>query len=182
MRTARLTAEPISVEHLDEVWPWEADARVARWMWPGHLGGPRTRRQSREVLELFAAEWTRDGIGLWLWREDGVAVARGGLRHTALDDMRVIEVGWLVDPDRQGEGIATELARASVDHAFAALGFDLVTARTLPDNLRVASRDGEARDDLRPRHRPRRIAARPLRAGAAAVGPGLAILARVERL
>lgn len=135
MRTARLTAEPISVEHLDEVWPWEADARVARWMWPGHLGGPRTRRQSREVLALFAAEWTRDGIGLWLWREDGVAVARGGLRHTALDDMRVIEVGWLVDPDRQGEGIATELARASVEHAFAALGFDLVTARTLPDNF-----------------------------------------------
>jgi RimJ/RimL family protein N-acetyltransferase len=135
VRTARLTAEPISVDHLDEVWPWEADPRVARWMWPGHLGGPRTRDQSREVLGLFAAEWKRDGIGLWLWREDGVAVARGGLRHTALDDTRVIEVGWLVDPDRQGKGIATELARASVDHAFAVLGFDLVTARTLPDNF-----------------------------------------------
>jgi len=135
LNTARLTAEPIGVAHVDEVWPWEADPRVARWMWPGHLGGPRTREQSRQLLELFAVEWKRDGVGLWLWREDGVAVARGGLRYTELDGRRVMEVGWLVDPDRHGEGIATELARASVDHGFAVLGLHLVTARTLPDNL-----------------------------------------------
>lgn len=135
MKTARLTAEPISVEHLDEVWPWEADERVARWMWPGHLGGPRTREQSRQILEHFAGEWETYGYGLWLWRDHGVAVARGGLRPTLLDGEPVVEVGWLVDPDRHGEGIATELARASVDYGFQTLDLALVTARTLPDNL-----------------------------------------------
>jgi len=134
LRTERLTAEPVGPQHLDEVWPWEADERVARWMWPAHLGGPRTREQSLSTLELFAGEWRRDGIGLWLWRENGVAVARGGLRYTELDGQRVIEIGWLVDPDRHGEGIGTELARASVAYGFETLHLTRITSRTLPDN------------------------------------------------
>jgi RimJ/RimL family protein N-acetyltransferase len=132
--TARLTCEPISPAHLDEVWPWEADPRVARWMWPGHLGGPRTREQSLQVLQIFAAEWERNGLGFWLWREDGAAVARGGLRYTLLEDEPIVEVGWLVDPDRQGEGIATELGRASLAYGFDDRGFKEITARTLHDN------------------------------------------------
>jgi ribosomal-protein-alanine N-acetyltransferase len=45
-----------------------------------------------------------------------------------------IEVGWAVAPDRWGEGIATELARASIELAFAEFDLDEVVSFTLTTN------------------------------------------------
>ena len=45
-----------------------------------------------------------------------------------------MEIGWAVVPERWGEGLGTELARASVAVAFGELGLDTVVAFTQPGN------------------------------------------------
>jgi RimJ/RimL family protein N-acetyltransferase len=130
-----LKPERLRVAHLDEIWRWEADPRVAQWMWPGELGGPRTRAQTRATLEFLAAEHQRDGFGLCLWRKDGTAIARGGLRRASLEGEAVVEVGWMVDPEHWGQGHATDLGRAAIDWGLATLGLDTIWAWTLPTNV-----------------------------------------------
>ena len=49
-----------------------------------------------------------------------------------------IELGWVITPERWGEGLATELGQASVDVAFGQLGLPELVAFTTPGN--VASR------------------------------------------
>jgi ribosomal-protein-alanine N-acetyltransferase len=65
-------------------------------------------------------------------------VGRGGLQHTFVAGVNEIEVAWAIVPQRWGEGLATELARAAVDVAFDDLGLNQLVAFTLPSN--VASR------------------------------------------
>jgi len=45
-----------------------------------------------------------------------------------------VEIGWTVDPDRWGQGLATELGAASVAHAFGPLGLAEVVSFTLIEN------------------------------------------------
>ena len=57
----------------------------------------------------------------------------------------MLEVGWVVDPRRQREGIASEAGRGSLDWCFANLGVDQVCSVIHPDNAasaRVAAKLG----------------------------------------
>ena len=57
----------------------------------------------------------------------------------------MLEVGWVVDPLRRGEGIATEAGRASIDWCFAQLGASEVCSIIRAENIpsaRVAARLG----------------------------------------
>jgi RimJ/RimL family protein N-acetyltransferase len=61
------------------------------------------------------------------------------------------EIGWLVDPDRWGEGLATEGARAALDDLFGRVGLPRVIAFALPDNrasLQVMERCGMSRGGI----------------------------------
>ena len=53
------------------------------------------------------------------------------LRDAGRDE---VENGWTVDPDRWGQGPATELDAASVAHAFGPLGLAEVVSFTLIEN------------------------------------------------
>jgi [ribosomal protein S5]-alanine N-acetyltransferase len=101
------------------------------------MGGVETRGQVAAGLEQAAAQWERDGFGLWMLFDaaTGEPVARGGLERTEFDGRPEVELAWLVTPERWGEGIATELGAAAIEVAFGTLGLPDVVAFTLPDNL-----------------------------------------------
>jgi RimJ/RimL family protein N-acetyltransferase len=104
-------------------------------LWPRHLGGPRTRSQTEAVFERDLAHWNRHGFGQWWWRDrDGELVARGGLQWTMVGGEAAIEVGWAVIPECWNDGIATELAEASIATGFEELGLDSIVAYTLVTN------------------------------------------------
>jgi RimJ/RimL family protein N-acetyltransferase len=50
--------------------------------------------------------------------------------------MPAVEVGWRLNADYWGRGLATEGARAAVRHAFAELGLNSLVSFTVPKNLR----------------------------------------------
>lgn len=147
-RSARLAAERPDVRrHLDWAADHFADAQVAKWHWPGPLGGPRTREQVRERLRIQAAQCARDGYTLWVWRElaSGELVGQIGLQPAEVEGERVVEVGWSVAPERWGDGFATEAARVSIDWGFERAGLREIVSFGMVDNaasLRVMEKLG----------------------------------------
>lgn len=132
MRSARLDGEPLSVEaHGETLARWEADPRVGATM-----GGVRPAIESYATTARLAADWGRHGFGLYAWRErsTGALVARGGIRRAVLEGQPCVEVGWMVDPDRWGEGFATELGGAAVAAGFARPDVTVIHSWTQPFN------------------------------------------------
>jgi ribosomal-protein-alanine N-acetyltransferase len=97
---------------------------------------PPTSSYVADKLAGDMAHWERYGFGPWLLRDraGGELVGRGGLKHTTATGVAEVEIGWTIDPARWGDGLGTELARASVQAAFDRLGLDEVIAYTSPDN------------------------------------------------
>jgi [ribosomal protein S5]-alanine N-acetyltransferase len=109
-----------------------ADPRVAATM-----GGARDREETADHLRVAGEEWDRNGFGYWMWfdRARGAPVGRGGLGPAEFDGQPEVEVGWLVAPERWGDGLATEIGAAAVAVAFDTLGLDDVVAFTMTTNL-----------------------------------------------
>ena len=129
--TDRLVATRCDADaELDAFAPMFADERIARTMWPAHLGGPRTREQTRAWLARYDAHWAAHGFGPWTVRErdGGAIVGHVGLSHTVVAGRAEVEAGFIVAPDRWGRGYATEVTRAALEHAHAIRGLESVAA------------------------------------------------------
>jgi ribosomal-protein-alanine N-acetyltransferase len=135
IRTPRLICERLRPQHTAELSTHLADPRVSRWMWPERE--PPTEAEVLEMLATKMAHWERHGFGLWLLRDraSGEMVGRGGLQHTFVAGRHEIEVGWSIVPERWGQGLATELALASVTVGFDDLRLRSLIAFTMPHNM-----------------------------------------------
>jgi RimJ/RimL family protein N-acetyltransferase len=135
--TPRLAAElPDPERHLEAAFRQFSDPRVARWHWPGELGGPRTREQTREMLINDAVLLAAGEVGHWWWREQASreVIAQVGLNATDVEGESVVEVGWSVDPERWGEGFAGEAAGASIEWGFELAGLARIVSFTMVEN------------------------------------------------
>jgi ribosomal-protein-alanine N-acetyltransferase len=136
--TARLVGERPRPEHARGLFGVLGEPRVGEALWPGALGGPRSAVQVQEILERDAGHWKREGFGPWVFSERdgaGAVVARGGLKRAHVNDRDEVEVGYAVAASRWGEGLATEIARASVRVALEELGLSDVVAFAQTTNL-----------------------------------------------
>ena len=132
--TPRMSGEPIGPEHEEEIAELILDPRVYRTLWP--WSSAPTRADVRASLIDKREHWERHGFGLWLLRDrdSGLMVGRGGLQYTDAIGGFAVEAAWTVVPERWGQGLATELAIASVSVAFDVLELRDLIAITLPDN------------------------------------------------
>jgi RimJ/RimL family protein N-acetyltransferase len=135
VQTDRLTGERPALEHLDAFAALMAEPAIARTMWPGDLGGPRTREQSESWLRKDIAHWELNDFGPWLAfeRDTGELVGRIGPRITIVEGVLEAELAWIVRPDRWGRGYAGELAAQGRDLLFER-GLRSVVAFTLATN------------------------------------------------
>jgi RimJ/RimL family protein N-acetyltransferase len=133
--TERLTLVRWSPEHLDHLLRMSGDERVTRYVGDGL---PWTAEYARRRHEGALEHWERHGFG---WRAvadtatgELVGVAAAVLRD-AIEGLpgRAVEVGWWIDPERWGRGLATEVARALRDEAFRT-GAPAVVARWVDGN------------------------------------------------
>jgi RimJ/RimL family protein N-acetyltransferase len=148
LRTGRFELLPPSEDHLGDLVRIQDDPRVARWYGAPPDPPHDPARQREEVwrqIALHLGHWRLRGFGHWavVDRSTRALVGRVGLWEP--EGWPGVEVGWMVDPDRWGQGIATEAGRAALDHAFAQVldrrtrqPLDEVVSVTLPEN--VASR------------------------------------------
>ena len=132
LRTRRLSGEPIMPGHGPLLAGLLTDPRVA-----ATLGGVPSPDALAGMIARQAAHWTAHGFGYWLWRDRGsdTVVARGGLAHVVIAGRPEVEVGWAVDARRWGEGLASELGSAAVEHARDVLGLVEIVSVTLAANF-----------------------------------------------
>lgn len=138
--THRLVAEVCSVERdLDEFAAICADPELGEMMWPGDLGGARTREQSAAWLAKYEAHWNAVAFGPWTVRErqGGAMVGHIGLSYTVVAGRAEVEVGWVVARDRWDRGYATEVTNAALEHAPGIRGLESVVAFALTGHARA---------------------------------------------
>lgn len=143
LQTRRLRLRQFRDDDLDAWARITADAETMRFIADGR---PLDRDQAWRSLGYLQAHWRLRGFGLWAAEEraSGALLGRIGLYQP--EGWPGLEVGWLVERARWGEGFATEGARAALDHAFGALAAQRVISVIQPANtasLRVAEKLGE---------------------------------------
>jgi RimJ/RimL family protein N-acetyltransferase len=118
-----------------------ADYPVFRAFWMSdracHIGGPL--RHDHEVWRQFAAErghWALRGFGLWtlVGKATGAVLGWVGLQQPAHYDCP--ELAWHLTAGAEGQGLATEAARAALAHGRGALGMGRVISYVADANAR----------------------------------------------
>jgi RimJ/RimL family protein N-acetyltransferase len=135
MDTASLAGRPVTNDDLAFVRRVWNDERVA----PA-IGGGRSAKELRDRIALWTRHWSEHGFGetLFAVRTTAEPIGWGGLQHSTIGIGDCLTVGYVLSPDAWGRGYATEIATASVEHAFEVLGAGELYASVLASN--VASR------------------------------------------
>jgi ribosomal-protein-alanine N-acetyltransferase len=132
--TARLVGRRVRHRDGDVAARLYGDPDVARTLRPAGVTGPFTRAESDAALARHVERWARDGFGPWLWTAEGEPIAIGGLARSDVGGEDAVEVLYAVVPAWWGRGVATEIARASVDVAWRLLGLTELVCFTLTTN------------------------------------------------
>jgi ribosomal-protein-alanine N-acetyltransferase len=135
VQTTRLVCARTTEDHLDDLATLLRDPLVAKTL--SRTGEPATEAEVRANLDAKLEHWNEHGYGFWMLydRATGAFVGRGGLQQTVATGDDEVEIGWAIVPDRWGEGLATELALASIEAGFGTLALDQLIAFTLVGNL-----------------------------------------------
>jgi RimJ/RimL family protein N-acetyltransferase len=124
-----------------------ADPEVMRYIRDGRT---MTRAESDELVDMIEAHWTTHGFGLWcaaLGDDPDACIGFVGLAIPSFlpEVLPAVEVGWRLARPAWGRGLATEGARAALDHAFGPLELESVITIIDPENrrsIRVAEKLG----------------------------------------
>lgn len=144
LRTERLLLRHLEPGDLDALYALYRDPEIRRYFPEGTL----TREQTREELEFFLHGHPKNpALGLWATIEQatGAFVGRCGLLPWTIDGTDEVELAFLIDKDRWGEGLATEAARGIVAHAREHLGLQRLICLITHGNdasVRVAQKIG----------------------------------------
>ncbi|MBF4461421.1 MULTISPECIES: GNAT family N-acetyltransferase [unclassified Rathayibacter] len=132
LETERLLLRPLSFADADDHARYQGDAEAVRYLrWP-----VRTPEESRAHLRvrLPSTRLAADGDVVVL----AIVAREGALAGRVIGDLTLIasslahasvEVGWVVHPEAQGRGLASEAARALIALAFDELGAHRVVAQ-----------------------------------------------------
>ncbi|MBE4741863.1 MULTISPECIES: GNAT family N-acetyltransferase [Streptomyces] len=133
--TARLRLRPWRDDDLDLLAEMHADPEVMRYVGDGSV---RTRDETAAWLNRIRADGEEQGHGLFAveLRETGELT---GWTGTAVPNflpevLPAVEIGWRLARRFWGHGIATEAARAVLEHAFDGVGLDRILSICNVDN------------------------------------------------
>jgi RimJ/RimL family protein N-acetyltransferase len=145
--TERLRLRPLAMSDAASLYPLQSDGEMMRY-----FGGPYRREQTETWLEWHVAMWEQEGHSHWAaeLKEGRIFVGWIGLTKVWEPEemLPAVEVGWFVDRNYWGKGLATEGGRRSLTFGFDDLGLDRIIARYDPEN--VAS--GRVMEKLGMRH------------------------------
>ncbi|MHA6693511.1 GNAT family N-acetyltransferase [Homoserinimonas sp. A520] len=129
IRTERLLLRPHLETDLDDLVLFHSDPEVTRYIpWP-----VRNRVETRAALLMRLDKGTAAAEGDWLILAIVYAPQDRVIGEVLLkredDTQRIGELGYVIARSHQGQGLATEAARAMLDLAFGEFGLERVTAR-----------------------------------------------------
>lgn len=146
LETKRLILRHLEVGDLDALYRLYSDPQI-RAHFPD---GTRTLGETKEELEWFlGGDHTQPELGLWatVERNTGAFLGRCGLLPWTIDGQAEVELAYLIDKFRWGEGLATEAARGIIQYARTELHLSRLICLIMPGNaasVAVATRVGMA--------------------------------------
>lgn len=159
LETPRLILRRLVPEDLHALHALYRDPEIRRYF----PEGTRSLEETREELEWFLSGHPRfPDLGLWatVERGSGAFLGRCGLLPWEIEGRPEVELAFLIDKARWGEGLATEAAHGIVEHARSHLRLGRLICLVSPGNSaskRVAEKVGmsferEYVDELGPCH------------------------------
>lgn len=99
---------------------------------------PMSRTETEDQVAYLVAHWEHEGVGAWAVEdtETGRFLGRIGLLRHVDWPGEPVEVGWTLDREVWGRGLATEGGAASIRYGFEMLGVNRIINITLPGNAR----------------------------------------------
>jgi ribosomal-protein-alanine N-acetyltransferase len=154
LSTARLRLRQFGGGDVDAMHECFANADAMRfWNHPAHTKPIETERAVRRFIDCTPSYYR-----FWAVADAGTDRCLGLVNyHDGHIRSKRVAIGYIIDPARQRQGIATEAVSAMLDFCFSELGLHRVQAFIHPDNiasLRLAQklgfrREGLLRDNLR---------------------------------
>ena len=132
--TERLRLRPLAMSDAAALYPLQRDAEMMRY-----FGGPYRPKQTETWLQWHVAMWEQEGYSHWAaeLKDGGTFVGWVGLTKVWEPEeiLPAVEVGWFVDRNYWGKGLATEGGRCSLAFGFEEVGLDRIIARYDPENV-----------------------------------------------
>ena len=143
LKTERLMLRMFTSRDLNAYCSMCADTEVMRYVGEGR---PLSRTDAWRHIAIFLGTWQLRGYGMWAVEDKvtGQFVGREGYLHP--EGWPGIELAWALARPFWGLGLASEAARACLEHGFTSFGFTHVISLIHPENHRsiaVAERLGE---------------------------------------
>lgn len=115
LETERLRLTAFGNRHFEAYASMLGDPASTRFVGDGH---PLDRMNAWRSMAMLLGHWALRGYGMWAveLKDSGEFVGRVGLHHP--DGWPDLELGWMLMPQHQHHGYATEAARAALDFAF----------------------------------------------------------------
>lgn len=138
LETRRLILRHLERDDLPALAALYADPEMRRH----YPDGTRTPEQTREELEWFLHGHPRDPrLGLWatIDKAGGAFIGRCGLLPWTIDGRAEVELAYMIDKRRWGQGLGTEAAAGIVEHARTALRLPRLISLIDADNTRSAA-------------------------------------------
>jgi RimJ/RimL family protein N-acetyltransferase len=145
VETERLVLREWRDSDLDNFARLYADPQVTKYLGDG---GTLDRAATWRAMAGAIGHWVLRGHGQWVIerKDTGAVIGRTGLINP--EGWPGLEAGWVIAPEHQGHGFATEGGAAALRYAFDTLGADRVISLIYPKNLpsqRVAEKLGGTR-------------------------------------
>ena len=138
IETDRLILRPFADEDTQRHWEIMTTPAVSAALF---VPDGFTPEQAWGELAMWRGQFALRGTGQWAVDEKatGRMIGRAGTHRPERPDWPGIEIGWVLEPNRWGQGFATEAGRASVQWAFAHHDVAEVFSVILPENAPSAA-------------------------------------------
>jgi RimJ/RimL family protein N-acetyltransferase len=138
LETKRLTLRHLEMGDLDALYRLYSDPQIRAHFPDGTL----TLAETKEELEWFLhGHHTQPELGLWatVERNTGAFLGRCGLLPWTIDGQPEVELAYLIEKSRWGDGLATEAARGIIRYARAELHLKRLICLIMPGNAASAA-------------------------------------------
>jgi ribosomal-protein-alanine N-acetyltransferase len=137
LETSRLVLRHLEPTDLDALYALYRDPEIRRY----YPDGTRTLEETKEELEWFLhGHPRRPELGLWaaIEKSSGAFLGRCGLLPWNIGGQPEVELAFLIDKARWGEGLATEASLGIIRYARDSLGLERLICLIAPGNERSA--------------------------------------------
>lgn len=138
LETSRLVLRHLEPADLDALYALYRDPEIRRYF----PDGTKTREETKEELEWFLhGHPSRPELGLWaaIEKSSGAFLGRCGLLPWNIGGQPEVELAFLIDKVRWGEGLATEASLGIIRYARHSLAFERLICLITPGNERSAA-------------------------------------------